>query len=483
MWKNILISITLAITIFSGTIVYTPPQAQASGWPVIDIAGLIESIRQWIMQLAEWAREEALAALRDRVVKQLVDKLTDDIVRSIANEGDPQFVGDWKSYLRDAGDIAFNEVNGYLEQYGLDLCSPLAPQIQLSLQYQINGARLPISCRFDDFKRAIAYSDHFIERGGWLAYDQMFIPSNNYYGLSVLARDKYYTTLEEEKTARTNEAVTSRGYLSTKVCSKLGGGLTQADINASCSDQGGDETACRKRIEKEWCAQWRVLTPGDVAAEAVSSSIKSDAWWVTNVESIVSAILNAFVSKVFDGARGGLVGSSGGGGSSIGVDNDTQNTINDITIRRLNQIRDRYEAFVDYTTQTVLPVINLASDQIQLLTCDSRTVVFEDADGNLVSMRISELENFLALAQQTTNQALAEAQAELARINRFSTANPNADAEVLDIISAYQDFTATYPVFIADLALEESGDQGSLSILYSNIYRALIQFDCGQSSF
>lgn len=476
-----LLVIIITIMTFGGTFSFitTAPQKAEAQFIVHDPPAFIRALLEFAQTVAKWFEDHYKEILRDLVVKQLVDKLTDDIVRSIANDGDPSFVGDWKDYLRDAGDVAFNEVNSFLNDQGLDLCSPLAPQIQLSLRYQIIGSQLPVSCRFDEFKRAIQYTDHFIERGGWLAYDQMFVPSNNYYGLSVLARDRYYANLEEEKNARLNEALSSRGFLNTKECVKLNGGFTQEDINQEC----GDDNQCKSYIEKQWCAQWRVLTPGDVAAEAVSSSIKSDAWWVTNVQSVVSAIVNSFVSKVFDKARGGLVGSDGGGGSTINTDDDTQNVSNTFNNRRLDAIRDQYESFITYVTQTILPLINRDLSEIQILTCNSRRITFDDADENSVTMTISELGNFLTLAQQVSNQALSDAQQALAQIDLVDLNEPGGDLDAVTVISDYQSFTSTYPIFIADLNIEENGGQGSLSILYSNIYRALIQFDCGQSSF
>ena len=154
------------------------------GW-VIDPTHIAETIEQTLKELARWAEEDMMKVLRDQIVKIMVDRLTDDIVRSIYNEGDPYYVRDWKSYLGEAGDIVFNDLNKKLKGVteGVNLCSPFMPNIKVNLRGRLNYGygRLPLECTFQDFKNNLKNSGHFIESGGWISYDEMLIPSNNYW--------------------------------------------------------------------------------------------------------------------------------------------------------------------------------------------------------------------------------------------------------------------------------------------------------------
>ncbi len=474
-FKKCVVSALMVVVIISG--IFTPvPRANAffgaEGWAILG-----EMIVEWLEQLTKWVEEEALKALRDVVVKQLIDKLTNDIVKSIANEGDPMFVQDWSEYMREAGDIAFNSLNEQLKEGGLNLCSPFAPQIRASLKYRLNNpyGNLPITCQFDDFKRNLQYTDNFIERGGWIAYDQMFIPSNNYYGLSILARDKYNEDVAREQEARKNDAISGSGYTSMRKCTKLGGGITQADIDEACDD--GDN-ACRRHIEKLWCEKWQILNPGDVAATAVATAISGDAWWLTNVQSVVSALVNVFIKKVFDAARGGLTESSGSGGGSIAIDDvDTQDRIEEANERRLFEIKDRYNSFISYANNLLLLIAADLSLAQSHSGC-SELVSYEDSDGIIQTTTITDLITFLTIAQQSLLQGLGEAQVSLAEIESLDYSDPDINNDIFRIVREYSDFARMYSVFIADLSVVQGGSPGALEATFFNIQTALQSLSC-----
>jgi|GEM_PF-4155676 len=472
-FNRTLLALLTLVMFFTGVV--APVLQTNAVLPVVDHINLWTRIANFAKTVANWLKTEHLKVLRDQIVKMMVNRITDDIVRSIANDGDPQYIQNWKSYLGEAADVAFNNLNDKLKTVGANLCAPFAPQIQAALRYRLNYpyGRIPVECSFNEFKQNLAYSQDFLERGGWLVYDQMLIPSNNYYGLSILASDEYYNNLQKEKTARQNEALASSGFLSNKKCKD------EKAIEAAkktCKGEA-DEKTCQETALKTTCQDWQIITPGDTVAQTVTSALNLKGQYVTNVQSIISALTNVLLQKVLDKAAGGLLGAVGNSGKTYTVDKNTKEQIDNVNKAQLDPIKKKYQETIDYVGGTLLPTISTELNQANTITCSTSTITYKDSDGNDITTTVGALQNFLSITKQGMTGAVADAQNGVTAIDNLSKAE-DAQAAMQEIVNDYNDFIGRYSIIMIDLGTVSAGGTGSLERLYYNILQALQTFTC-----
>jgi len=482
-YRRTLAVFLLIIILLASTPVF--PVRRAHAW--VDVAALA----QRIIIILQWVRDEMLAALRDLVVKRLLDKLTDDIVKSLQNQGQPLQVSDWKGYLREAGDITFGAFNEYLKTEGLNLCAPFAYQLRYTFVYRMTQTGfygLPTSCRFEDFKRNIQFTKDFIERGGWLVYDEMFLPENNYFGMSLVMEDAYNQEATVKKQERTNEARSASGYLNVKECvdTKL-----QEQVESYCSQIQGtpdDPTGATarakcvqermKEVEGAMCEKWNTLTPGDAVAEAVTSGITGDPYWLQNVKSVVSALVNAFVTKIFDAAKGGLIGSAGTTGKDY-ADEAISDLNQQDNQRKLDGWRQDYNDYIDYVQNVLLPVVNqdltLAESFVASSSCPTSPITYKDDQDNDVTVTIQELGDLLTSAKEALEMSVGDAQA---NISELDGVDPTNSQQVLTVTGHYSTFVGRYESIFNDMQLYSKGYDAALLKTFNNIKEALSSFSC-----
>ncbi len=326
----------LALFIMLGAVAFPAQRAQAIfglGDIVFDPSALMQMIEDALKELARWAAEDAFKALRDRVVKQIVDDMTNDIIAGIEGKGDPSMILDWKRYLKRGGDAAFSSFNDYLTVHGLDLCAPFAPQLRLSFGAKFSADSrtfhgVPMTCRFEDFKDNLQNTKSFIASGGWKAFDEMFYPENNFYGMSLLLTDAYTQDALERQNAANREAEAGGGFLSVKQCThwtvpsadlSAGGTMTFSNeenvrtyarsifptlqpFTKAIYDNSA-ETYADSLVENNCDAQ-EVKTPGMVVGEAATKAVLKDFEYSSNVQSIIAALVNTLIGKAFDAGKG-----------------------------------------------------------------------------------------------------------------------------------------------------------------------------------
>jgi len=449
--------------------------------PVTDMLAFAEKIDEWIKTVGKWLKDEQLKIIRDQVVKVLIDKITNDVVQKIQGGGNPLYVTDWKQYVQYAGDITFNNFNNYLTQNGgPNLCAPFAPQIQMLFSYQYSSTGfygLPLQCRFEDFKNNIQFTKTYIERGGWVTFDQMFLPENNPLGYALVLGDTYQAQVAAEKEARLQEANTGQGFLGIKKCVEL-----PADISAGLDDACGDDQACRSYVEQQHCTKWETQTPGNAVANALTASIDKDFEYLENVQTIVATIVNVAVSKILSGATGGLSGFSSGGSGGSFQDQGGADFQQGQYQSQLRDIRQGYEDFISYVNEILLPSVNSASSLIEPFNtqCASSAITYIDASGNENTVAISDLYQLIALAKLTMNRGLLEAQGALRDIDGVDLTDPNIVSIVSRITSSYTEFaTSQYEPMFVEAQASLRGVPGTLDSTFRNIVTALSGFSCG----
>ena len=294
-----ILTIFLLVAVLMGGLVFVK-KAEASGMPVVDAAHIGTTIIQTIKEGAIWFEEQFGVSLRDVIAKRIIDMIVDQTVEWIQGGGEPKFVTDWNGFLKDAANIAMDQV---IKDVGLaPLCKPFKLRVNISL---LPVKRFPqrIECMFDDIVKNIEDFYEDFENGSWIAYSAAWEPQNNYFGVMLMAHDEMLRKQGEAVAAATNEAVSGKGFLGDKKCVQWGERtITDADGNTY-----------RERGE---CIKEEIITPGDTIGATVARAVTSDIEWAANIQSWTSALVNAVINRLITEGVGLMGGSGTGGGSS-----------------------------------------------------------------------------------------------------------------------------------------------------------------------
>lgn len=278
------IVISLAIFIIIGAIIFSPKPAKAVV-PTWDGFVLTETIANFVETIIRWEFEDAMKALRDTIAKQLMDYVGDQVLTWVQGGGEPQFVGDWEGFLKNAGMIAISTVVDDI--YGADICSPFKAQVQRYVVPQNPQAQAysqRIECTLDDVVNNIeAFYEDPYNNGGIEAYNISLEPQNNFFGQILMAHDEALFRSGAEIEGAKNEAVAGGGFLSSFEC------LEHNSLGE--------------------CIKKQITTPAKTVADTVSRVVTSDLEWSANIESWLSVLVNSVVDRLINEGLG-LMGTS-----------------------------------------------------------------------------------------------------------------------------------------------------------------------------
>ena len=292
----IFLIIFLLIFNSSGFLRFSPHKAEAAWWSTIFGQIVDYAARAW-----EWIQNNWQEMMRDIIAKRIMDYIVEQTVVWIQGGGEPKFISNWEGFLKDAEAIAVDSV---INEVGLSpLCSPFKLQVKLSL---LPVQRFPtrITCTLDDIVENIEdfYAD--FENGGWLAYNEAWQPQNNYFGMILMAQDEMIIRSAAKVEASQNESRASGGFLGVKKCYS-----TDADKSKwieECMSSPGwvdeqtamDTCVANAQTANISCSNEKIITPGTAVGQAVGSAITSDKDWAANIESWVSALVNAMINRL-----------------------------------------------------------------------------------------------------------------------------------------------------------------------------------------
>lgn len=478
------------------------PFFEARAFLVHDPAHMAKTIQQTLQEISLWMKDNLMKTLRDVVVRKLIDKMTNDIIVSIQNGGSPRFVTDWKGYLQESGDIAFDEINNRLMQEGIDFCSPLLPQMQMDIvNYTLNQNYFPVRCRLDDVKRNLLNTADAIRRGNWVAYEYSFLPENNPFGMSMIVSDYYYTRAQQEKEARQNEALSSSGYLGTKECAAFKNGVSSGDADAFATSRCKNIATsgavnsrpyfdCIEKAKADFiqsnCARWSTGTPGDLIAQAATKSIDGKFEYIANVQSIVSALVNVMIDKIinkgFTSITGG--GNDGGSYSSDVSEVSTESDVNKLFYKdRIDNAKKDYQSVIAYLENINL----LINDSLELIntkfsSCQSFSVQIDEGGGQIKTYTISQLKKTLSdLKYYFDDIVLIDAQMNLDEINDLDYSSSNFGSLAVAIIDKYSSFSDSYQMIVSDATGLNGGTGGETLVYVSGVKNKLINSSCSGS--
>lgn len=255
--------------------------------------------------------ENKLKTAMERVKILLLDHVTNQIIEWITNEQKPKMITDWWGFFRDVRDEAVGSV---IQELAPRLCSPFRTQVLISLEQPVFVHQ--VSCTLTQVVQNIEDFYQNFESGGWLGYQTVWKPQNNYYGALLLAHDELITRQAEEQEAATQEAQANKGFQSAKICEVWelipfkGTGVIETRGPTPDNERPTDFPFGYDATNSVWtCIKKKVVEPGLTAAEAMVKAANKDIDAIQNasdIEPYISAIIDAVINWATRRAVDGL---------------------------------------------------------------------------------------------------------------------------------------------------------------------------------
>ncbi|OGY64012.1 MAG: hypothetical protein A3I89_02965 [Candidatus Harrisonbacteria bacterium RIFCSPLOWO2_02_FULL_41_11] len=236
-------------------------------------------------QLTKTITQLAWEAAGQILKKQILDRLVDKTVEWINKtpDGKGPIIEDWGEFFEEAKQGAIGDV---AKQLGLGfLCAPFNLQVQLSVLAPRKFSQ-EAECTLDKITGNIEnFMDDF-KNGGWIAYNELWNPQNNYYGASLLAANEVTRAQNDAVSAARDEAIAGEGFLSRKICD---------DNEENC----------------------RTVTPGSFVAQAAKTAYITYPFdaiiGADDVAAYITAIADAAIKRLI---KEGIAGFKSSGGKS-----------------------------------------------------------------------------------------------------------------------------------------------------------------------
>ncbi|MDP3014879.1 MAG: hypothetical protein Q8N28_00420 [bacterium] len=345
--KIIIFSLVLIIT-FNSLGGFLKPKKTEAVYPVQDNAALAQrttlaakqtatDVSFQLKNIGQWLKDNWERIMRDIIAKRILDYITNETVKWIQGGGKPKFIGNWEGFVKDVGDIAFDSV---IREVGLSkLCAPFGLDIKIGL-LPVEDFGQRVTCTLDKVVSNIQnfYVDFSV--GGWRGYNLLWQPENNYYGVAINIADEVMRRTAEKKDAAKSEGLAGAGFMGDKIC-KAGSGQDDKlredvlygdkDVGSGCRESykeclnlSNGEVAVKNCMQQntecinaevnssakkkgygtdrsgEYCDPKDLVdaNPGSLVGKAVGEAITSDSKWAANIQSWVSALVNAVINRV-----------------------------------------------------------------------------------------------------------------------------------------------------------------------------------------
>ncbi|MBI5306031.1 hypothetical protein HZB04_00335 [Candidatus Wolfebacteria bacterium] len=166
-----------------------------------------------------YAWDDAKVCIKDSIKSVIMAWVVDQVVDWIQNGGDlsSRFATDWAKDKTDAFNAGAGAAIGSAIPY---LCSPFKAQVQLSFM-PVEKFTKRISCTLDKVTSNINNFYNDFSDGGWLAYNAMWEPQNNFFGVSLMMNDEATGRGSKKAEAAINDAIAGAGFKSSKSCKEV----------------------------------------------------------------------------------------------------------------------------------------------------------------------------------------------------------------------------------------------------------------------
>ncbi len=162
--------------------------------------------------------KELLITTNETIKRALLYQLSTQIVDWVQTGKTPQFVKQPGKFLEDTGRLALDR---FISRVAPRLCEPFRLSVQLqipSTRREDNPFYEQITCTLD---KVVANVDNFyrdFRQGGWIGYQEILKPQNNYYGASLAVIDE---AMKQQAAAQAAALqAQTNGYTSVKQCTE-----------------------------------------------------------------------------------------------------------------------------------------------------------------------------------------------------------------------------------------------------------------------
>ena len=419
----------MTVSVFTSILIF--PKKTEAGIPVFDSANLGGKLTDISEKIARWVKEDLVKSLRDVIAKRIIDYIVDQTIVWIQGGGQPKFVTDWDGFLKDAANIAFDQV---IKDVGLaQLCSPFKLQVQISL-LPVQQFQQRIDCTLDDVVKNIEDFYNDFEKGGWIAYNETWQPQGNYYGEMLMIHDEMITRGALAKEAAEKEALAGKGFLSVK----------------RCLEWDTEQTKCLKE---------EIVTPGDVVGAMASKAVGSDIDYILSakeLEQYVAAIVNAVINRVIKEGVGLIKGSSEYSYDTSSYTQPYEDALTDIQRQEKERMIAEYQMVIDDRNAVLANKNQSASSTTQLVvilkkikatTCEPPVT---DNEINSAESEVNRLRTEIADLQKL----ISEIQALKAEAENIS---PDYRLREMGLLTdKYNEFTNKYSSIILEVYSESA---------------------------
>lgn len=188
-------------------------------WQDIDYAlqRLMKFYDQITSQIQQWSKYDTLnqRALKDSwnmTKRSLLEELTNDVIEwAQGEEGNPNFVTNWKTYLNEQTQQAGQDfVNQELSQ--ANMCSTFAEDIREDLGGNQPSLQEQLECPVSNMD---AFLDDF-SQGGWDSWLKLIRPEGNIYGFYMIASDEKLLQESLTYTSKKAQLIANQGFKGTE---------------------------------------------------------------------------------------------------------------------------------------------------------------------------------------------------------------------------------------------------------------------------
>ncbi len=213
----------------------------------------------------------------EQLKTQLVHKLVAQTITWIQGGGKPQFITNWKGFLKDTAKLSIEKS---IDRYYPFLCQSFGPLIRVALLPIDLSRETPPVCTIDQIVANVQeFADSFTN-GGWIAYGAALEPSNNFFGSLIQTNEIIQQEAAAEQRAKKLSAIAGKGFTPTRECVKYGpstGSVRGAPVLGPC-------------------LEWRDTTPGAVLAGIANNSFAAPLARIVNAQDL-TALLNALINS------------------------------------------------------------------------------------------------------------------------------------------------------------------------------------------
>lgn len=210
----------------------------------------------------------------------LLNKMTNDIVTWIETGDKPRIITDWDGFLKG---VANDAIGTAILASDLNfLCSPFRAQVEIILERPPRFSE-QVACTLDQVVGNIENFYDDFRAGGFVAYQEMWQPQNNFYGSVLLAMQERDKRVAEATEASIFEGIAGQGFLGSKKCDTVGG-----------------RSVCR------------ITTPGVTIGATLAKGLGSTFDLIANTEDDFAAysavIADALINRMLRAGAEGLLG-------------------------------------------------------------------------------------------------------------------------------------------------------------------------------